>query len=235
MATQIFITILGNFDIFPQTNETKEEKKDDVENEKDAVTEKSEQPAAATVAAEAAADAPAPAAEPTAAETKAEEKPTVAENGDGGENAADTTTGTLDESKDGVENTGESDANASSTPVTDSAKKAKKDKSKKRFLSFRSFSFSKKDKTKPKKEEAAAANTTNGDCEKVPEEVSELCTCACVHFKCLKCFPLLFLSILYTIISKYSVHELDSECVNDYIMSIGRTNIFKYVYIDTRI
>lgn len=56
----------------------------------------------------------------------------------------------------------------------DSAKKPKKDKVKKRW-SFRSFSFSKKDKQKPAKKDdaaAAAAATANGECEKVPEEVS---------------------------------------------------------------
>ncbi|XP_031617541.1 A-kinase anchor protein 200 isoform X2 [Contarinia nasturtii] len=151
----------ANKDADSGTNEKQEEKKDDgAENEKDAATEKTEQPAAAE-----------PAAAKTDADGQEAEKP--AENGAGeeAENAADTTTGTLDESKDGVENAGD-DANASSTPVTDSAKKPKKDKSKKRFLSFRSFSFSKKDKTKPKKEEAAA-NTTNGECEKVPEEGTE--------------------------------------------------------------
>lgn len=94
------------------------------------------------------------------------EKPAT-ENDDGTENVADTTAGTLDESKDCAETAG-----GDATSLTDSAKKPKKEKSKKRFLSFRSFSFSKKDKTKPKKEEAAA-NITNGECEKVPEEVSE--------------------------------------------------------------
>lgn len=64
---------------------------------------------------------------------------------------------------------GAEDAAASSTPVSDSAKKQKKEKPKKRFLSFRSFSFSKKDKQKPAKKEEAAA--TNGEIEKVPEEV----------------------------------------------------------------
>jgi len=138
----------------PESGAT-EEKKDEAENEKDAATEKSEQPAEA-----------APVAEVAASDAKEIEKP--AENGDEATENADTTTGTLDESKDGVENAGD-DTNAS-TP-TDSAKKPKKEKSKKRFLSFRSFSFSKKDKTKPKKEEAAA--TTNGECEKVPEEGTE--------------------------------------------------------------
>lgn len=90
----------------------------------------------------------------------------------------DTTATTLNESKEVVE-AGE-DVNAASTPITDSNKKPKKEKSKKRFLSFRSFSFSKKDKQKPAKKGSAdesAANTTavtNGECEKVPEEVSAI-------------------------------------------------------------
>lgn len=67
----------------------------------------------------------------------------------------------MNESKDAVE------AGDEATPADG---KKKKEKSKKRFLSFRSFSFSKKDKTKPKKEENAA-DATNGDIEKVPEEV----------------------------------------------------------------
>lgn len=213
---------MGTFSLFfSQTNETKEEKKDDAENEKDAVTEKNEQPAAAAPAPADATAAPV-AAEPAASEAKAEEKP--AENGDGTENAADTTTGTLDESKDGAENAG--DADASSTPVTDSAKKAKKEKSKKRFLSFRSFSFSKKDKTKPKKEEAAAANTTNGECEKVPEEVSELCVCVCLS---------IFISVRAHITHNYrqAVKYYCSDCVNDYIMSIGCSIKYMYKYICT--
>lgn len=82
------------------------------------------------------------------------------ENGDGTEAEQ-----TLNESKDAVE--GADDANTTATPADG---KKKKEKSKKRFLSFRSFSFSKKDKSKPKKEENAA-DTTNGEIEKVPEEV----------------------------------------------------------------
>lgn len=203
---------------FLQTTDKQEDKKDDVENAKDAVTEKSEQPAAAAVAAvEEAAAAVAAIVLDDKADTKAEEKP--AENGDGAENAADTTTGTLDESKDGVENAGD---DASSTPATDSAKKPKKEKSKKRFLSFRSFSFSKKDKQKPKKEEAAA-NTTNGECEKVPEEVSELslhslfrAVCACIS-----------LSIFLSSIS-LALYRIEREY---YIMGPGKayTQIFAQV------
>lgn len=49
------------------------------------------------------------------------------------------------------------------------AKKPKKEKVKKRW-SFRSFSFSKKDKQKPTKKEETPAST-NGECEQVPEEV----------------------------------------------------------------
>ena len=64
--------------------------------------------------------------------------------------------------------------------TADSQKKPKKEKVKKKW-SFRSISFSKKDKQKPskkdkkdeeKKDEATADKTTNGECEKVPEEVS---------------------------------------------------------------
>lgn len=64
--------------------------------------------------------------------------------------------------------------------TADSQKKPKKEKVKKKW-SFRSISFSKKDKQKPskkdkkdedKKDEASLDKTTNGDCEKVPEEVS---------------------------------------------------------------
>lgn len=56
-------------------------------------------------------------------------------------------------------------ANPEENETADSNKKQKKEK-KKRW-SFRSFSFSKKDKQKPAKKEE-----TNGECEKVPEEVS---------------------------------------------------------------
>lgn len=84
----------------------------------------------------------------------------------------DVTATTLNESKEVVETGDDSNAEAA-TPATDSAKKVKKEKSKKRFLSFRSFSFSKKDKQKPAKKEAEEkAAVTNGECEKVPEEVS---------------------------------------------------------------
>lgn len=87
----------------------------------------------------------------------------------------------LNESK-GTDSTTEA-----STP--DSSKKTKKDKLKKKW-SFRSISFGKKDKQKPlkkteektetaKEEGAIAATTeavtdTNGECEKVPDEVSFL-------------------------------------------------------------
>lgn len=56
------------------------------------------------------------------------------------------------------------EAVAEDTPIP------KKEKVKKRW-SFRSFSFSKKDKQKPAKKEEA--ELTNGECEKVPEEVSK--------------------------------------------------------------
>jgi hypothetical protein len=66
----------------------------------------------------------------------------------------------------------------------DSGKK-KKEKVKKKW-SFRSISFSKKDKQKPNKEkkkddEANKEKATNGECEKVPEEVSSL---NCFPFVC---------------------------------------------------
>lgn len=67
-----------------------------------------------------------------------------------------------DETKNGAEN--------DETEAEDSARKPKKEKVKKRW-SFRSFSFSKKDKQKPVKKEEAVL--TNGECEKVPEEVSK--------------------------------------------------------------
>lgn len=126
----------------------------DTENEKDKATEKEEAPAVVAPAENGAGDAP------EVEEKQAESEKPAAES----DNAIDTTATSLNESKELVE--GEGDA---ATPNTDSAKKAKKEKSKKRFLSFRSFSFSKKDKQKPKKAEEVAA--TNGECEKVPEEV----------------------------------------------------------------
>ena len=74
--------------------------------------------------------------------------------------------------------------------TADSQKKPKKEKVKKKW-SFRSISFSKKDKQKPskkdkkddeKKDDAAAEKTTNGECEKVPEEVSDF------YFGFVNCF-----------------------------------------------
>lgn len=127
----------------------------DTENEKDKATEKEEAPAVAAPVENGAGDVP------EVEEKQAEAEKPAAES----DSAIDTTATSLNESKEVVEG-GEGDA---ATPNTDSAKKAKKEKSKKRFLSFRSFSFSKKDKQKPKKAEEVAA--TNGECEKVPEEV----------------------------------------------------------------
>lgn len=56
-------------------------------------------------------------------------------------------------------------ASAENGSAADSNKKPKKVKKR---LSFRLFSFSKKDKQKPSKKDDAAKN---GECEKVPEEV----------------------------------------------------------------
>lgn len=136
------------------------ENKDETENEKDSATEKLNVDVK-TPEEQGAGDAAA-----CADQTKENgtEKATEA-----AENVNDTTVTSLDESKVSEAVEGAEDAAASSTPVSDSAKKQKKDKPKKRFLSFRSFSFSKKDKQKPAKKEEAAA--TNGECEKVPEEV----------------------------------------------------------------
>lgn len=150
----------------PQDGDQKQADKDEAENAKDSATEKDDQ-SAAVEATENGAAGDAPVVSP-----KADEKtPEVAENGTEAENVNETTATTLNESKEVVE--GGEDANAASTPATDSAKKAKKEKSaKKRFLSFRSFSFSKKDKQKPAKKDAEEkAAVTNGECEKVPEEV----------------------------------------------------------------
>lgn len=149
--------------------------KDEGENAKDSATEKDDQ-SAAVEATENGAAGDAPIISP-----KADEKtPEIAvESGNDAENVNDTTATTLNESKEVVE-IGD-DANAASTPTTDSAKKAKKEKSKKRFLSFRTFSFSKKDKQKPAKKDAEEkAAVTNGECEKVPEEVGAIRVCVCV-------------------------------------------------------
>lgn len=105
--------------------------------------------------------------------------------------AANATATTLDDSKvsEVVEATESGDAAAPAADgadgaaggdaaAADSQKKPKKEKTKKRW-SFRSFSFSKKDKQKPekkKKDEEAANDTaavTNGDCDKVLEESVE--------------------------------------------------------------
>lgn len=136
--------------------------KDEAENEKDNVPEKVVVPEDISAGGD---------AKPEEATT-----PAVVENGVAAteNDVANTTTGTLDESK-------ASDATEATEQSTDAAadKKPKKEKTKKRW-SFRSFSFSKKDKQKPEKRknaEDAAANdstpaVTNGDCEKVVEEVS---------------------------------------------------------------
>lgn len=85
----------------------------------------------------------------------------------------------------GTENGDETlnDSKVTEEVAADSNKKPKKEKVKKKW-SFRSISFSKKDKQKPSKKEKdnkdkdatvaeeTPAEQTNGECEKVPEEVS---------------------------------------------------------------
>ncbi|CAO1333042.1 unnamed protein product [Diamesa serratosioi] len=84
----------------------------------------------------------------------------------------------------GTENGDETlnDSKVTEEVAADSNKKPKKEKVKKKW-SFRSISFSKKDKQKPSKKdnkdkdaavaEETPAEQTNGDCEKVPEETTE--------------------------------------------------------------
>lgn len=144
--------------------------KDEAENEKDNVTEKEAVPVESGAGGDVA----------KVEEISEVNKSTVAENGTAAvesETENNATVTTLDESKlsEVTEATEEIVDGATSTPIE---KKPKKEKTKKRW-SFRSFSFSKKDKQKPEKkksaEEAAndtAAAVTNGECEKVLEEVS---------------------------------------------------------------
>lgn len=142
---------------------------DEAENEKDIATEK-EQIAPVAIAEN---GSESPAAEIEAAASK------LIENGiNAVTNAIDETTTTLlNDSKlsEAAVAVGEEaviavEENASATGDEDSNKKQKKEK-KKRW-SFRSFSFSKKDKQKPAKKDDSATAATNGECEKVPEEVS---------------------------------------------------------------
>lgn len=153
---------------------------DEAENEKDIATEKEQ----ATVAA-----APVAIAENSDGDSAADKSVVIVENGTNS-NMDETATTLLNE-------TGKTIDAAAAAAVTeegvaavedatvaaaaadeDSNKKPKKEKKKK--WSFRSFSFSKKDKQKPTKKEdattaaAAAATATNGECEKVPEEVSSV-------------------------------------------------------------
>lgn len=146
---------------------------DEAENEKDIATEK-EQIAPVAIAEN---GSESPAAEIEAAASK------LIENGiNAVANAIDETTTTLlNESKlsEAAVAIGEEaviavEENANATGDEDSNKKQKKEK-KKRW-SFRSFSFSKKDKQKPAKKDDSAT-VTNGDCEKVPEEVSLIRLC----------------------------------------------------------
>lgn len=129
------------------------------ETEKDKETEKSSEKPATDESAAVAAVVPSvdetvtPAAEAKPDEAAKESTETV-------ENGGDTTVTSLDDSKVTTEN-GE----------TEGSTKKKKEKSKKRFLSFRSFSFSKKDKQKPAKKSAEEqVASPNGE---LTEEVSK--------------------------------------------------------------
>lgn len=147
---------------------------DEAENEKDIATEK-EQIAPVAIAEN---GSESPAAELEAAASK------LIENGiNAVTNAIDETTTTLlNDSKlsEAAVAIGEEaviavEENANATGEEDSNKKQKKEK-KKRW-SFRSFSFSKKDKQKPSKKDDSATAATNGECEKVLEEVSRRARC----------------------------------------------------------
>lgn len=142
---------------YTQDKEIKVGDTDDAENEKDTTTEKEQQnqpqiEGGDNIKTEVATDATAAAA-PT-------------------ENGTSDETEQLDESKLSETATAAAGDETAATEATgDSNKKPKKSKKK---WSFRSFSFSKKDKQKPVKKDEAAAAATNGECEKVPEEVSHI-------------------------------------------------------------
>jgi hypothetical protein len=151
--------------------------KDDVENEKDNVTEKEATP---VVENGAGGDAEAPKIEEKSDDVNTAE--IVVENGTPATETeeANATATTLDESKVSEATEATAIESGDGAAPADSNKKPKKEKTKKRW-SFRSFSFSKKDKQKPEKKKNAddaaanetAAAVTNGDCEKVVEEPAE--------------------------------------------------------------
>lgn len=130
---------------------------DAAENEKDASTEKesSKDGGAGGDAAAESASSPIAASSPVAADKTAET--TVTSDSDAGNKTLENGS-TADET-----------LNDSKAAAEDSNKKPKKVKKK---WSFRSISFSKKDKQKPAKKEKDGEEKVNGDCEKVPEEVS---------------------------------------------------------------
>lgn len=131
---------------------------DAAENEKDASTEKESSKdggAGGDAAAAESASSPIAASSPVAADKTAET--TVTSDSDAGNKTLENGS-TADET-----------LNDSKAAAEDSNKKPKKVKKK---WSFRSISFSKKDKQKPAKKEKDGEEKVNGDCEKVPEEVS---------------------------------------------------------------
>lgn len=134
----------------PDHRQSLQEKKvesDAAENEKDASTEKeSNKDGAGDASATASVSSPTTEKQPAESDSDAANK--TQENG----GSADET---LNDSK--------------TAAAEDSNKKPKKVKKK---WSFRSISFSKKDKQKPAKKEKEGEEKVNGECEKVPEEVS---------------------------------------------------------------
>uniref|UniRef100_A0A182VTY5 Uncharacterized protein n=1 Tax=Anopheles minimus TaxID=112268 RepID=A0A182VTY5_9DIPT len=106
------------------------------------------------------------------------------EGGDGG--GGDTSVATVSPTSEGesdannktLENgSNDESLNDSKAPAADEANK--KPKKPKKKWSFRSLSFSKKDKQKPAKKEKDEERV-NGECEKVPEEVSDVFRNECV-------------------------------------------------------
>lgn len=131
---------------FRWDQQEKKVESDAAENEKDASTEKESKDGGGDAGGEA---APIAASSPVAADK------TASEDSDAGNKTLEngSTDETLNDSK----------------TAEDSNKKPKKVKKK---WSFRSISFSKKDKQKPAKKDKDGEEKVNGDCEKVPEEVS---------------------------------------------------------------
>lgn len=104
------------------------------------------------------------------------EKESTTTGGAGDASAASASSPTTEKAESDSDATNKTQENGSADETLNDSKSAedsnKKPKKVKKKWSFRSISFSKKDKQKPVKKDKEGEEKVNGECEKVPEEVS---------------------------------------------------------------